>query len=708
MEKSQKQKKFFHMRPLFYGFLALLLSISTAKFLFTGELEFIILDVVICVVFLIYVLFTKKFVSLAIVMCFFALGLGLFQIGVSTFTGKKFVGTQQVVGRISDDLSASTYGDSVTATLKDVVIDGKNEGNIRLKINISNIKDVEAGDIISFETHVQTAKLFELGEFQNFYYRDKTPYMAEISSKDILLHGNSLNADEAFRLKVKDVLYQNMGSSNGALAFAALFGDRSDIDSQTYQNFKSAGIIHILAVSGLHISFLFALLGWILRKLHINRYINLLICGGVLGIYAWLCGFTPSILRAGIMGIILFFTKLSGKNYDQLSSLGAAGILILLFSPLSAYDLGFLLSFSCVLSIFMLSPILTKLFGYIFPKSVASAFAISFAVQLGVLPFMARMLTILNFLSAFVNLLVIPIFSVVYPILFIVAPIVAFLPVFGFLLKPPEWGFVAIKNIAEFFGQTQLKITLKPLDIFFVALFFVLLFMVSGFFMAKLRTKAMCCSCLFVLSCILFGCSYIEIPRKNTLAYCYNYSQSVVVLTDSQGDSLAIDLGYLDFSTRLLDRLGLSKVSTLLVLQDNSVNIDIARGLGVETIVRTGSAEGFDEEVVVQYNQEVTFGDFVFKYVLSGSRLVGISIWLKDVSIFVLKDWNIPEKALQSLAESEYDFVVLGKHDQYASYFSPETTILTYAENPFADSCFVCDGNVCYTLSEGHKWRCLD
>jgi len=90
---------------------------------------------------------------------------------------------------------------------------------------------------------------------------------------------------------------------------------------------------------------LITLLGFLLKKIRVRGFLNFLICFVFLGVYVYLCGFTPSVLRAGVMGLVLLATKLSGKCYDGLNSLGLSGIVILLISPLFALDVGFQMSF---------------------------------------------------------------------------------------------------------------------------------------------------------------------------------------------------------------------------------------------------------------------------------------------------------------------------------------------------------------------------
>ena len=222
-----KGKKIFHSRPLFYGFLALLLAISTSRYIFVGNLKYIIFILLIFACFFAYCVWAKRWISFIVISSIFLFGLGWFFVGQVTFEGKIYEGESQVIGRISDDVSYSVYGNSANVVLKDVYINGNKESNINLTIYIDSYDDFEVGDIIVFNAEVEKVSLFTLNNFNSFYYRDGTPYTSSVSSDDFVIQGNKLHFDESFRLKMKSLLYENMGETNGAVAFAVLFGDKT-------------------------------------------------------------------------------------------------------------------------------------------------------------------------------------------------------------------------------------------------------------------------------------------------------------------------------------------------------------------------------------------------------------------------------------------------------------------------------------------------
>lgn len=706
---NTREKKVFHSRPLFYGFLALLLAISTARYIFAGDLKYIIFLSLIFVCFSGYCFWFKRLTTFLIIISIFGFGFGWYQVGLKTFEGNVFEEECLILGRISDDVSYSKYGNSANVVLKDVYINNKKEKNIYLTIYIDETNNFEVGDIIVFNAEVEKVQLFTLENFNSNFYRDGVAYTCSVSAQNFIIQGNKLSFDEKIREKMKSVLYENMGQDNGAVAFAVLFGDKSDVDDDVYDSYKTAGIIHLLTVSGLHVGFLITLLGFILKKCKVRGFLNLIICAVTLAFYAYVCGFAPSIMRAGIMGLILLATKLSGKCYDNLNTLGLAGVIILLYSPLSALDIGFLMSFFCVLGIFVITPWLTKLFNKIFPKKIAESFSISIGTQIGILPFMATIYSQINFLTFFVNLIVIPIFSILYPILFVGAFLSALLPFLGFVLQACGWGLSLIYKIAQFFGNTFLITKLEPLNIFIIAVAFVGFFFLSKFFMANKKAKIVCCSSVLIVCCVVACIGQIPIMVEPFIVYGFNYSKETIILTNSENNSIVVDIGYENYTKSLLKSAGIKNLKAMLVLNYSTVNIDTARTLGVETIIRCDDGEDLEEELLVEFNQTGLVSGFSFEYIAYKNRLVGLEISFDDVCVFVLRNIKQSDDALQSVSQKNYDVVMLGKKDEYASYFSNALQIASYYDNSYSTVSYVKNGNVAFDVTDSNlKWRCLD
>ena len=356
----------------------------------------------------------------------------------------------------------------------------------------------------------------------------------------------------------------------------------------------------------------------------------------------------------------------------------------------------------------MITPWFSKVLKKVFPKFVAESFAVSIGAQIGILPFMALIYSDLNLLTFFINLIVIPIFSVIYPVLFVSLFVTALLPFMGFLLKACGWGLGLIYNIADFFGNTSLFVQLEPFDIFLVAGAFLLFFLISKYFMASRKAKTICCSTIFVFCGILGGIYLIPTSVQASVTYGYNYSSSTVVLTNDSGESVIVDAGYSNYTKNLLSANNIKKVSTAFVLQKSSAYIDTMREIGVENLIRCDNGQGYPEDVLVNFDETGYIGGFTFEYKSFEERLIGLEISFDETKVFILRDLKQSEEALTSVSSENYDIVILGKHDDYAKFFE-RSYVLTYYKNSLAQTSFVSNGNItCLIDGKNYKWRCVD
>lgn len=162
-------------------------------------------------------------------------------------------------------------------------------------------------------------------------------------------------ADAAFRLRkgILAALDAELGAQ-GAVARGIMLGDSASMPDELYESFRLAGLAHILAVSGMHVSFLVMLMGWLLRPAPGGLRTALIAL--MLIVYCALTGFSHSVVRAAVMGITMLATRQAGLRYDGPSALALAAVVILAATPGAALDTGFALSFGAVLAIYALYP----------------------------------------------------------------------------------------------------------------------------------------------------------------------------------------------------------------------------------------------------------------------------------------------------------------------------------------------------------------
>src|SRR5690606_5733570 len=162
------------------------------------------------------------------------------------------------------------------------------------------------------------------------------------------------------------LLNQYVGSKDAPLIRAILLGDKSDLDITTKQIFTNTGAMHMLAVSGMHVGLIVVLLLGIFKWLFAFRVkrIALVLTILILWYYAFLTGFSASVVRAVVMFTILILSQFLKRGYHPLNSLAIAGFFILIYDPLSFFDIGFQLSFLAMVGIFTVFPLIEHAFTF--------------------------------------------------------------------------------------------------------------------------------------------------------------------------------------------------------------------------------------------------------------------------------------------------------------------------------------------------------
>ena len=201
-----------------------------------------------------------------------------------------------------------------------------------------------------------------------------------------------------------------------------LLADRSEIDYETKNEFINSGVIHILAVSGLHVGYILIIFVFIFGRFGIYLRSILTILG--LLAFMFLTGVPPSVFRATLMAIIIIIAFLSNRGTNIINSISIAAVIILLFDPKEIYNPGFQLSFSAVLAIGILYPKFQELIyrldiKKIWVKYILLFSAVSLSAQIGTLPFTLAYFSKLSIIALFTNLLVIPTVGIIIGIAFI-------------------------------------------------------------------------------------------------------------------------------------------------------------------------------------------------------------------------------------------------------------------------------------------------
>ncbi|MEG1499673.1 MAG: ComEC/Rec2 family competence protein [Clostridia bacterium] len=431
-----------------------------------------------------------------------------------------------------------------TLIIDDVKFDGvKSSRNVLLNIS-GGQKEFKTGDIIEFSGKFNSLNLFEFEKFNSYYYKNNLLYNCEIMSENIKIVDNYLKINEKIKINIKNFIFDNFYPDSAKIAYAAIFGEKIDFSKDLNENFKSTNLVHLLAVSGMHIGMIVLLLLFVLKKLKLNKYIRFVIVCAALIFFCFICDFSPSVLRASLMSIFLLTAKLISKRPDNLTVLGLAMLAILIFSPLMLFDIGFQLSFVCVFAIILFStPIAGFVNRAIKNKTISSMIGTIIAVQISIFPLVLMISKSYSIFSPLLNFICIPLFEVAFVINLICMSIVAIMPFLSFIFFVPDMLFRLIIIIISFFATIPNSIIyLDFYDKYFACVLMFLLFFVSRFFQANAKVKLLTIS---IFAIVLFSSNLI-LSNSTALGACSIanlkvFDKSVLVFLDEKREAVILD-----------------------------------------------------------------------------------------------------------------------------------------------------------------------
>lgn len=162
----------------------------------------------------------------------------------------------------------------------------------------------------------------------------------------------------AVRAYVLFVLRKNIhGANEQAIAEALIIGYRNNLDKQLVEAYSNTGVVHIIAISGLHLGIIFGMMRFLLKPLRrkiFRRVISPVLILSVIWIFAFVAGGAPSVLRAAVMFSIFTFAGLFSRRGNVYNTLASSAFVLLLFDPFALWDVGFQLSYAAVFSIVLL------------------------------------------------------------------------------------------------------------------------------------------------------------------------------------------------------------------------------------------------------------------------------------------------------------------------------------------------------------------
>lgn len=493
-------------------------------------------------------------------------------------------------------LSAFTFPDvseTYTVTIVDLPQEKPNSYAYKVKLKDSDklivcyfskedtLQSLKVGDTFTFFSQIQPFKNRgnpDEFDYARYMYNKGYAGMSFVRSDRWQKEENSeanlfIKATQCSQYILKLYKSLNLTSDEYGMLSALTLGYTDALSDEVVQSFRSTGVAHILAVSGMHVGILFivisSLLGFISRhsKYHWVKQVLIIL---LLWTYVFVIGFPPSALRACIMLTAFCIALLAGGKSYSYNTLFMTAFVMLVWNPLWLFDMGFQLSFLAVLSMLLLMPVLSNAMPVKnrYVRYFRDIFNVSLSVQLGVFPLCLYYFGTFPICFFITNLIIIPLITLaVYDAILIVflsgtgvllpsfSAYLNYLPIglFKLLVK----GTTATSMFFEHLPYASLQ-NLKPSLLGLLLLWIIIISFT--YFILKKKPKALIISLVSIL--LFLGINIATIIENRDTLIIYNRPQSTQIV---------YQIGYCKEEITVVENnklIGLNGSKYLIVAQD--------------------------------------------------------------------------------------------------------------------------------------------
>lgn len=500
------------------------------------------------------------------------------------------------------------------------------------------------------------------GYFGNGVYLSGTLLDFDIQTENVFsLNKFVLNQRE----NIKRFVNSNIKSPESTVIIALLIGDKSEIPNNIKENFRYSGISHIMAVSGLHLAVFCGTVSFLLKKLRIPKIWQVLITFSCVIFYMALAGFSKSILRAGIMMIVMLCSRLFNERSDALNSLGIA-VFVICLNPFAVTDAGALLTVTAVLGLIVINPVLigiykpkTKFVHYVYRTICASL-----SVFLTTLPVICITFGYVSVFGIVLNIVIIPLTQFVLVSSFLMIIFGWFKPV-GFILSC-FCGFSG--SIMFFITEKVANIPYAVVDVsenkVFLAIGAVFIFFgISSLFWKKTLLKHTAITALAVFITVVSVSDFVECNNIYVKEINGYYTTAVVVYSKKNAVIIGVDDSSQYYAVSNMIKSKKLHISMIADFNDSEYSKKIANKFGVlnyvcdsENIKYLNNCGNFfcDEEFSVDLWDQL---NVEYK---SNKQNKYISLKMYDTEFMCIKKYEHSDSANQVIYldnESDYDVI---------------------------------------------------
>ena len=294
----------------------------------------------------------------------------------------------------------------------------------RIFVNTEKIPNVKIGNIIKVRGKLrQFEEAANKGNFDSRKYYLSLGFYGKIEAGTIEV----INSDYSgirqglyeLRMEIIERLEKLCSDNNGIFSIinnkngiigAIILGDKTDLDSGIKELYSVSGIAHILAISGLHISFIGMAIYRLLRR-RFRFLFSAAVSIPVVLSFGIMSGFGISTIRAIIMFMLKIIGEVLGRKYDAITAISLAGLVLLVQNPFVVCNSGFQMSFGAIIAIVLILPIVEEILNT--DNKIIKVISANFTISLVMNPILAWNYYELPTFSFLLNIVVVPLMSVV-------------------------------------------------------------------------------------------------------------------------------------------------------------------------------------------------------------------------------------------------------------------------------------------------------
>ena len=294
----------------------------------------------------------------------------------------------------------------------------------RIFVNTEKIPNVKIGNIIKVRGKLrQFEEAANKGNFDSRKYYLSLGFYGKIEAGTIEV----INSDYSgirqglYELRMEIIerleklcsdnkgIFSIINNKNGIIG-AIILGDKTDLDSDIKELYSVSGIAHILAISGLHISFIGMAIYRLLRR-RFRFLFSAAVSIPVVLSFGIMSGFGISTIRAIIMFILKIIGEVLGRKYDAITAISLAGLVLLVQNTFVVCNSGFQMSFGAIIAIVLILPIVEEILNT--DNKIIKVLSANFTISLVMNPILAWNYYELPTFSFLLNIVVVPLMSVV-------------------------------------------------------------------------------------------------------------------------------------------------------------------------------------------------------------------------------------------------------------------------------------------------------